>query len=156
MDYLNIKFKPIIYGSEDYIAALKLRDIVPRQLLDLSINEEPLEEEKQWIHIGAFMGERLVGIIVLVELGEDIVQMRQVAVDEALRCQGIGSKLVSYAESYAMEIGYKKIVVSTKLTAIRFYVNNNYTKFVGQFFKMGIPHYKMEKELINKDKLFLK
>lgn len=143
-----IKFKPITYESEDYEAALKLRDINLSQPLGISIYDGPLEEEKEWIHIGAFIKEKLVGVLILIELEEDLMQIRQIAVDETLRCQGIGSMLISFAEKYAKELGYKKIVVNARLTAIKFYVKNHYTKFVEQFIEVGIPHYKMEKELI--------
>ncbi|MCX7771565.1 MAG: GNAT family N-acetyltransferase [Clostridia bacterium] len=145
MDQLECRL--IDYGSDNYKAELALRDRVLRQPLGLSLYDEKLDKERFDRHIGAFMGDRLVGVLILTELTPEDIKMRQVAVGEALQGQGIGTALVSFAEEYARERGAARIVLHARKTAVPFYTKLGY-KIIGEtFIEVGLPHLKMLKVL---------
>ena len=86
----NIEIREIIYCSKDYTNELELRDEVLRKPLGMSLFDENLEKEKNDIHIGAFMNNKLVGVLILTQLNANDIKMRQVAVDESARSQNVG------------------------------------------------------------------
>src|ERR1035437_3760589 len=94
----NIEIREIIYCSKDYTNELELRDEVLRKPLGMSLFDENLEKEKNDIHIGAFMNNKLVGVLILTQLNANDIKMRQVAVDESARSQNVGREMVWYAE----------------------------------------------------------
>jgi GNAT superfamily N-acetyltransferase len=53
--------------------------------------------------------------------------MRQVAVEALWQGAGIGKALVKYAEKYAFDAGYKKMILHARETALDFYRHLNYT-----------------------------
>lgn len=135
----------ITYGSDEYAAELQLRDRVLRKPLGMSLFDEDLARDKADIHIAAFYDNVLVGCLLLLPVAENVLKMRQVAVDEAFRSKGLGSRLVNFAEEYAQEHGYKKIELNAREIAIAFYQRHNYIVTGEQFFEVGIPHRKMLK-----------
>ena len=53
-------------------------------------------------------------------------QIRYMAVDDAYRCQGIGSKILQYLEVYAQSQGAKRITLNARETAVIFYLRHDY------------------------------
>ncbi len=72
--------------------------------------------------------------------------MRQVAVDENLQEKGYGSKLVRFSEEVARNKQHKKFVLHAQKTTVPFYKKLNYKITNDKFFKVGISHFKIEKE----------
>lgn len=133
-------------GTDEYQAELKLRDEVLRKPLGLTI-DDGLTDESNEHHLGCFFDEELVGVLILTELNRLEVKMRQVAVAEAWRGIGIGTRLVKYAEEYGQSLGYRRIRLHSRKTAVGFYEKLGYRKVGNEFIEVGIPHYEMVKVL---------
>lgn len=143
----NIEIREIKYHSEEYSKEQELRDNVLRKPLGMSLYDENMDAEQQDVHIGAFLNNRIVGVLILTRLNAEDVKMRQVAVDEKLRNQHIGRKMVLYAEKYATESGYINMLLNARKTAVGFYGKLGYEKISEAFLEINIPHYKMCKRL---------
>lgn len=143
----EITIKEIEFNSREYQAELKLRNRVLREPLGLNIYDENLEKEVFDYHLGAFIAEDLVGILVLTKINESVLRMRQVAVDEKYRNKKTGKKLVKHAESFAHNLGYNKIILHGRKDAIAFYEKLGYLITSDEFLEVNIPHYEMEKEI---------
>jgi hypothetical protein len=81
----GLKIRNIKYQSEEYSLELELRDAVLRKPLGMRLYNDNLEADKKDLHLGAFVNDRLVGILILTPLSTEDVKMRQVAVDEQWR-----------------------------------------------------------------------
>lgn len=141
----HVVIRKILHGSDDYKAELDLRNRVLRIPLGLDIHEDNISREHLDTHIGAFIEERLAGVLVLTPLNESEVKMRQVAVEQELQGKGIGKLLVDYSEKQARLMGFSKIVMNARLEAVPFYEKLGYTKAGDLFIEVTIPHYKLEK-----------
>jgi predicted GNAT family N-acyltransferase len=73
--------------------------------------------------------------------------MRQVAVDTAIQQQGIGKKLIAFAEKFAKENSVTHIECNARETAVPFYQKMKYEVVGAPFLEVGIPHFFMQKEL---------
>lgn len=148
MNNTNIRLETYQYGYEIYRESNKFRS---RILLENLGRTEPASDydfpEKD-IYLGAFLGERLIGTLILTPLDEKNIQMRQLAVDENFRKQGIGRSLVEKSEAIAKERGFCNMVLHSRESAIAFYLNLGYQRIGERFFEIEIPHWKMEKILV--------
>ena len=96
-------FREIPHRSEDYASAVVLRDRILRAPLGLALTEDELDAEANDRHLGAFdvdSGELLACLVRSPAVGGTF-KMRQVAVEDSRRGQGIGSRLIDYAERTA-------------------------------------------------------
>jgi len=143
----EIEVRRIDYASEDYRDSLRLRDDVLRRPLGRSIADDDLSGDAEALHVGAFTEERLVGILLLKPKSDGLLQMKQVAVDGALRGMNVGRKLVEYAERLATRQGCGEIMLHAREVAVVFYEKLGYTREGEVFEEMGIPHYVMRKKL---------
>jgi len=139
--------KIIDYGTKQYKQMIDLRYHILRKPLGLSFTQEELEEEKNNIHIGCFDDDRLEGCCMLVPVDKATVQLRQMAVISGLQGKGIGKVLMQFAENISRDLGYKKIVMHARKTAIGFYEKLGYTICGSEFLEVTIPHFTMEKVL---------
>lgn len=73
--------------------------------------------------------------------------MRQVAVVRELRGQGIGKALVAYAEALARKLGYRRMILHARETAVGFYEKLGYSRVGDRFEEVTIAHWTMEKHL---------
>ena len=143
----KIKIRQIAFQSEAYNEELKLRDKVLRKPLGMSLYDENLEREAGDIHFGSFIEGQLVGVLLLTPLTPVEIKMRQVAVDETYRSKKVGSRLVGYAEQYARTSGYARMVLNARATAVPFYETLGYRVISNEFTEVGIPHFKMIKNI---------
>lgn len=141
----HLTIRQIKFDSEDYKKELDLRDRVLKKPIGLNILDEELGSEINDHHIGAFLGSDLIGILLLTGINSDEVQMRQVAVEEEFRGKDIGSRLVAYSEKLAKDLGYKRMVLNSRMTAVPFYEKLGYRKTGSEFIEVNIPHFKMLK-----------
>jgi predicted GNAT family N-acyltransferase len=145
IDEINIRL--ITFGTKEYDAEVKLRDDTLRKPLGLSLYDEDLSKEINDYHIGAFIGKDLVGIVILTRLNNDEMKMRQMGVDEAHRGIGIASSLIQFAETFCINAGYRKIVLSARAQVKQLYENLGYKTIGNSFIEVTIPHFKMFKQL---------
>ncbi len=137
--------------QERYAQALELRDLVLRRPLGMSIKQDRLDGEDQAIHLCALYADKMVGVLLLKQVNQDTVQMKQVAVDEALRGQQVGRRLVAYAEQVAIDEGYQHMMLHARQVAIPFYEKLAYETYGEPFTEVGIPHRMMRKQLVHID-----
>lgn len=146
----KIAIRPIEYGSYDYSQTLYLRHEVLRRPWGRSIAEDDLDHETKDLLIGAFDGDKLVGLGTLVWLEDDTAQARYMAIFEAYRACGIGSRILQTMEKAARDAGKNKIILNAREKAIPFYEKHGYT-LTGELKVppfIPIPHAMMEKELL--------
>ncbi|MBN1622736.1 MAG: GNAT family N-acetyltransferase [Clostridia bacterium] len=149
----DITIREIAYGSDDYKKELDIRNKVLRKPLGLDLFTEDMGREPENIHIGAFMGNELVGCLLLVRENETTLKMRQVAVDDEYRGRGIGSMMVRYTEEYTLQNGFLKITMHARKTAVDFYRKLGYKPRGEEFAEVLVPHYIMEKILYSTSRL---
>ncbi len=143
----NIAIHKIEFGSYEYRQALALREEILRKPLGLSVFDEDLQRESGDIHICASIGGRVIGVLVLTAQNCKVIKMRQVAVLEEYRNNGIGSKMLRFAEREALAAGFCEIVVHARKTAVDFYEKHGYQITSGPFIEVKIPHFEMKKRL---------
>ncbi|MBY0755934.1 GNAT family N-acetyltransferase [Clostridium sardiniense] len=143
----EIIIKEVFFNTPEYKSELRLRDNVLRKPLGMDISDDALEIEVDDYHICAIINSKVVGTLLLRKFNNTTLQMRQVAVDESLRNKHIGKKLISFAESFAKDKGFTKIILNARKTAIPFYERISYKKIGEEFTEVGILHMKMTKDL---------
>ena len=131
----------------EYLLSLILRYRILRIPLGLTFSSADLAKDKDDVHIGVFDDNVILASLILTDHGDNTMKMRQVAVDDRHQGQGIGKKLVQYADNYAREKGYKLIHCHARDTAKAFYLSLGYTVVGDEFTEVGIRHYYMEKQL---------
>jgi len=142
-----LQIKQINYDSIEYKQALRLRDLVLRQPIGMSIYEDNLTGDISDIHIAASLDEEIVGTLILHPLSEKEMKMRQVAVNQARKGEGIGAKMVAFSEKMAINSGCKKMVLNARKVVVPFYQKLGYATVGEEFLEVGIPHFKMFKIL---------
>lgn len=143
----NYEFKSIEHGSQEYAAEVRLRDAVLRSPLRLRFSQEELSSESGSYHLGCYLQGRLLACLVLEPMDHARIKMRQVAVEPVQQGQGIGRALVFYSEQFAKELGYRRMVLHARKTAIGFYERLDYLKQGEEFTEVTIPHWEMVKNL---------
>lgn len=146
-----INFRVIEYGSCDYQDMVALRDEVLRKPLGLTFSSEYLQREiNDWL-IGCYTAqdgkEILAGCCILSPVNANTVQLRQMAVNPQLQSQGIGRRIIAYAEQQALNNGFTVLTMHARKTAAGFYGKLGYSMEGPEFMEVGIPHYEMKKEL---------
>jgi len=109
---------------------------------------------KTTIHLGLFLGEKLVGICSFFEIANPNIlessqyQLRGMAVLKVFQKKGLGVTLLKYGEDFLKNKGINIIWCNARKTALKFYKNNNY-QIIGEPFKIeGIGlHYIIYKML---------
>lgn len=135
----------IEFGSQEYEEMIKLRTAVLREPLGLKFSEEELLSEGDQFLVAAFLDQKMVGCMALLPLDKKNLKMRQVAVNPEQQNQGIGTRLVSYAEEFAIKKGFCCIELHARKVSKKFYDDLAYDTLGDEFIEVGIPHYKMQK-----------
>lgn len=139
--------KQIDHGTKEYQQLLDLRYAILREPLGLGYKEEELQKEKNYIHIAAFEEDELLGGCMLIDVGNNTLQLRQMAVKDNLQRKGIGASIICFAENLSKDKGYKKIMMHARDSAIGFYEKFGYVSKGEPFIKVNVPHHIMEKIL---------
>lgn len=143
---MELVVREVVHQGPDYEALVDLRQRVLRVPFGYPLTQEELDGESGQIHLGAFLGGRLVGCLLLKKVGEEM-RMRQVAVEFGLQGQGIGSKLVSESEAVARGAGASELRLHARANAVPFYEALGYRPEGELFEEIGIPHLLMSKRL---------
>ncbi|HLF47524.1 MAG TPA: GNAT family N-acetyltransferase [Chitinophagaceae bacterium] len=139
--------KILDFGTPEYRQMIKLRDEILRKPLGLSFSESELEKEKNYILVGAFEDDEILGCCMIVEKDPTIARLRQIAVLNDLQGKGIGRALVLFAENLARDHGYKIISMHARKNTVPFFEKMGYQVTSDEFIELTIPHVEMEKEL---------
>ena len=144
---MDIVMKKIEYGSGEYQETIDLRDQVFRKPWGLDIRDDDLSPDKDMDIYGAYLGGELIGTVFLVEHEEGVARVRNVAIYEDYRGQGLGKYLMEFIEDIAREKGYKKSFLMGRTIVEDFYKRLGY-KTIGEAYDYRtIPHVDMIKDL---------
>lgn len=142
------EFKWVHPASPAYALAVALRHEVLRIPLGLAFTVEQLASESDSLHLAAFdEAGRILGCLMLTPREAGEVQMRQVAVKPDLQGTGLGRALVDEAERKARELGFTRMMLHARDTAIGFYGRLGYAPEGDRFLEVGIVHQQMAKRL---------
>ena len=139
--------KQIDHGTKEYKQMLKLRHQILRKPLNLTFSTDELEREKNDVLIGAFDEDKILGCCLLTQVDKDCVRLRQMAVQNNLQGKGIGAAMMNFAENVARDLGYRKLIMHARKTAIGFYEKLGYKVSGKEFEEISLPHIIMEKKL---------
>ncbi len=138
----------INFSSPEYDDTVWLRTEVLRKPLNMEFRAEDLALEYDQFHFGLYdSGNILRACLILKEVDQHVVKMRQVAVSKDYQRKGLGKIMVSKLELWIKYKGYKKIVLSARDTAVAFYLSMGYSIEGEIFEEVGIPHQSMYKIL---------
>jgi predicted GNAT family N-acyltransferase len=136
----------IEFATPEFDEALALRYEILRRPLGLHYSPEQLTEEWDNLHIAAFDAQAMViGYLNLTPIDQELIKMRQVAVAASQQGKGVGRAMVAFSEELAKELGYKKISLHARQSAVPFYLNIGYMEEGAPFEEVGLPHFKMTK-----------
>ncbi|AWB46514.1 GNAT family N-acetyltransferase [Paenibacillus sp. CAA11] len=145
----SLKIEQIPWGTPAYEAGLQLRDAVLRRPLGLAIEDDDLQGEARDIHIRAIgASQATLGVLLLRRVDEYTLQMKQVAVAEFSRGQGVGKQLVRFSEELGAARGYHSIMLHAREAAVPFYSKLGYEPEGEMFMEVGIRHQRMLKRLV--------
>ena len=139
--------KMIDYGTQEYNQMIQLRMEMLRKPLGLTFTKEDLEKEKDDVLMGAFEDDKILGCCLLTKIDDKTVRLRQMAVPNNLQGKGIGRALMVFAENIAHDLGYQKLIMHARKTALGFYGKLGYNISGDEFTEVTIPHFIMEKDL---------
>ena len=142
----NVSFRLVEYNSPEYTKAVELREEILREPLGLRFSPEQLKAEEKLIHIVGVINHEIISTAILVP-EDNTLKMRQVAVKSTLQRHGIGSQMVKFCESYALEQGIKSIYCHARAEAVCFYERHGYVPEGDYFIEVNIRHLKMKKDL---------
>ena len=137
----------IEFNSEQYIESVALRQDILRTPLGLKFTQENITNDANELHIAASDGNALIGVLLLRPISEQVVKMRQVAVKSSQQGKGIGKKMVAFCEDLSRGMGYTQIELNARKVALDFYLSLDYAQIGDMFLEIGIPHFKMIKNL---------
>ena len=138
----------IEFGTPEYDEAVQLRYEVLRKPLGLEYTPEQLAAEFDQRHLVATADNGvLLGYLNLTPVDAATVKMRQVAVAPDAQGKGVGTLLVHGSEALAGRLGFQQIVLHARETAVPFYLRLGYEQVGDRFEEVGIPHFKMKKQL---------
>jgi N-acetylglutamate synthase-like GNAT family acetyltransferase len=137
----------IDHGTKEYLQMVHLRNEILRKPLGLHLDKAELEKEREDILMGAFEDDRLLGCCLMTRMDGTTIRLRQMAVPNNMQGKGIGRALMIFAENVARDLGYKKLCMHARKTAVGFYQKLGYAISGGEFTEVTIPHFIMEKSL---------
>ena len=143
----NSQFSTVPYHSPEYHEMLALRYKILREPLGLTFSESDLQGEKDDIFIVCSENNRIIGCCILVRISDKVVKLRQMAVDNQWQGKNVGTKIVLFAEQYAVEHGYATIQLHARKMATAFYTKCGYDISGDEFLEIGIPHVFMERQI---------
>lgn len=141
------ELRRIRFQGPEFPEWLALRELVLRKPLGLSFSPEEISAEAGQIHLACFRDGKVTGGLILQQCpGSPLIyHMRQVAVSPELQGQGIGQRLVEFAENFALEQNADSIILHAREPVVSFYEKLGYRTEGDSFEEVGIPHRKMSK-----------
>ncbi len=140
--------KEVTFASEQYEAMKRFREDALRIPLGLTLSDDDLKDEDTQIHIAAVHDDgAIMGTVLLKPLSRDHVKLRQMAVLPVLQRNGIGRRLVQFAEQTAHARGFDNVELHARIHARGFYERLGYEAVGETFFEVTLPTIKMIKRL---------
>ena len=140
-----MKVGEITCGSSEHEQALDLRNRILREPLGVTWTAEERAAEKIDRHFGLFDESGLIACVVVKDLGNATVKIRQMAVEPDQQGSGVGRALMEGVEVQLREDGVERVELNARDTAVGFYEKLGYGKVGEEFYEVTIPHWKMVK-----------
>lgn len=119
-------FTLIKWGSPIYQETIQLRNqVLTKSAGKPLINEFPIEE-KEDIHLVIKREKQIIGTLLLHPCSKECIQIKQVAIAPSCQSEGLGKKLIVYAEQVARRLGYSTIFLTGRQQAWGFYEKLGY------------------------------
>src|ERR1700722_6543316 len=115
---------------------------------DAEIPDMEMEVDREGVHFGAFVDNKLAGVISLFQDGS-VFQFRKFAVDLVFQNKGVGTGLLNYVTDFAIQNGGVKLWCNARLDAEGFYLKKGFFQTTRLFSKNGYDYVIMEKSLIS-------
>lgn len=149
---MTLEFKIIDFSVDDpeTIKLINLRSKILREPLGLKFSLDELQKETNQIHIAGYHNRQLCSCTILVPISTRTFKMRQVCVDDKFKGRGIGKKMIEFAEDYSKSVKVELIELDARSSVLEFYKKLDYLVVGDEYIQVGIPHFKMKKELVNK------
>lgn len=135
------------YGSDLYAETLRLRETILRTPLGLALSDEELADDARRRHFCAVADGAVVGSVSFKPLGAHALQLKQMAVAEDWQLEGVGARLLAYAEAWARRQGYAVILLNARIGAEGFYERHGYVPQGELFEENTVPHIRMTKRI---------
>lgn len=136
------------FGSLRYEELLELRYRVLREPLGLDFLDSHRDNEAGYLHVACVdADDKTLGGLILAPIDGDLVRLMQVAVSEDARGQGIGCKLVKYAEKRAKTSGFTKIKFYAVPSIVEYYESKGYVQEGEPVEEQGLVLFKLVKSL---------
>ena len=136
-----------VLGSDLYRQCVRLREAVLRKPLGLTVTSEKLADDTTRQHFCALSYSAVVGSVSLKPLDESTLQLKQMAVAEERRGQGVGAHLLAHAEAWGSSGGFFVMVLNARMGVEGFYARFGYQALGKPFAENTIPHIRMTKRL---------
>ena len=122
----TVTLKLTYFGSVEYWMGIHLRNNLLKKTSGKELIQElPLEEKDNW-HIVVLNNDEVVGTLMLSRKSKKTAQIEQVAICEGMQGQGVGQKLIAFAEDLAQELGFEQVFLTGRESAWRFYEKLGY------------------------------
>ncbi len=118
-----------------------------REPLGLIWSKKDLDGEESQFHILAMSDQKIVGTVVLKPVSKTRIKLRQMAVDSHLQGNGIGKKLVLFAENLAKSKGFQEVEMIARMSALNFYKKLGYKTEGEEFEEIMVRSINMIKNL---------
>lgn len=142
-----MEVKQIEWNSQEYKKALELRDKVLRQPLGMSIYDDPLESEKEDLHIIVIEGTLVIGVCFYRTIDKHTMQMKQVAIDPSYQHRHIGREMFMQSIQRLKQLQIKTVMVHARENALGFYQKLGFEECGEPFFEVGIHHHLLKYNL---------
>ena len=143
----DVQLLEVEMGSGEYEELLGLRFEELRAPLGLEWSKEELKWDEMERHFGLYLGDEVVGVMVVRELDGGVVKLRQIATARRVQGQGYGRQLMELVEGQLTGEGVCGFELHSRMEVAGFYEKLGYEPEGGVFEEIGIPHVKMRKEL---------
>ncbi|MCR8561756.1 GNAT family N-acetyltransferase [Mucilaginibacter sp. BJC16-A38] len=107
-------------------------------------HEMEMDEDADGIHFGAFVDDRLAGVVSLFQNGSEF-QFRKLAVDASMQKKGIGQSLLAQVVKHVEENGGGRLWCNARVDATGFYLKLGFIRTGNLFTKNDIDYEIMEK-----------
>ena len=144
---MELEFKTIEYNTIEYVEMVELRNDILLEPAGMPYAEDVFVDDEESTHCACYDDGELVACCVLTALDDDAVRLRQMAVAEDRQKQGIGAKLIAFAESEAKGFDFKEMTLHAQRQAEGFYESCGFHSYGDEFMEAGIRHIMMKKSL---------
>jgi N-acetylglutamate synthase-like GNAT family acetyltransferase len=144
---MAVHLQQIEVGSALHASEQRLRDAVLRKPLGRALAETEHARDHTGVHFAAVEEGEVIGCVGLYPHSEGVLRLRQMAINPTRQGEGLGARLIAFAEDWARGQGVGEIEMHARVSAVRFYERCGYASEGEAFEEITIPHIVMRKRL---------